>query len=214
MVLRHELQNEPASGYVDGLQLYQRQMVNALKRGLLVICFSASTTYAALELTPTIDEFMLDGVKIQQLAFRDGEKKITYQPPRQWDYRGSGDRLVLHPPGKTQAEAVIVRLTIAKPVGFDAEGAKKLVDETTAGLPAGSTNVTVAAPEKNPVNINRKETFLVTIKYQFGGEKYERSILFVNREGEQLRFQLTCREADFEQLNRAFFASHFTWQNL
>jgi hypothetical protein len=189
-------------------------MVNALRRALLVICFSAGPACAALELTPTIDEFTLDGVTIQQLAFRDGEKKVTYQPPRQWDYRGSPDRLVLHPPGKTQAEAVIMRLTIPQPTGFAPDGAKKLVDEMTAALPSGSSNVTVAAQEKNPVSINRKETFLVTIKYQFGGEKYARSVLFVNREGEQLRFQLTCREADYEQINRAFFASHFTWQNL
>lgn len=190
-------------------------MVNALKRALLAICFCcASTTFATLELTPAIDEFTLDGVKMQQLAFRDGQKKITYQPPRQWDYRGSADRLVLHPPGKTQAEAVIIRLTIPQPTGFDAEGVTKLVAEAVTALPAGSAAVAVAAQEKNPVSINRKETFLVTIKYQFGGEKYARSVLFVNREGEQLRFQLTCREADFDQLNRAFFASHFTWQNL
>ena len=62
--------------------------------------------------------------------------------------------------------------------------------------------------------IQGKETFLVTISYAYYGQKYRRSILFLNRGNEQIRSQLTCREADFDGLQAAFFHSQFTWQNL
>jgi hypothetical protein len=55
---------------------------------------------------------------------------------------------------------------------------------------------------------------LVTLSYTFYGQKYGRSILFLNRGNEQIRFQLTCPDRDFQELHRAFLASQYTWQNL
>ncbi len=62
--------------------------------------------------------------------------------------------------------------------------------------------------------IQRKETFLIKLNYTFFGQKYGRSILFLNRGNEQIRSQLTCREADFKELQGAFLRSHYTWQQL
>ena len=79
---------------------------------------------------------------------------------------------------------------------------------------SGSTNVTLVSQEMNPVKIGGKETFLVIVSYIFYGEQYERSMMFMNRGSEQIRFQLASRAADFKDLQRAFLASHFTWYNL
>ena len=68
---------------------------------------------------------------------------------------------------------------------------KKLVQEVTASVPPGGTNIQLVSQEKNPLMIERKETFLVTLSYNFYGGAYSRSILFLNRGTEQIQFQLT-----------------------
>jgi hypothetical protein len=170
---------------------------------------------ADLQFTPKIADYELDGVKLKQLAFSDGNAKdITYAPPRGWDYSGNTSQLTLRPRNKKQAEATISKITLPGPVTFDEETAKELVKEMMASLPHGSTNVQVVSQEKNRLLIERKETFLVTLGYTLYGERYSRSILFLNRGNEQIRFQLACRQADFEELQKAFLASHYSWQNL
>jgi hypothetical protein len=170
---------------------------------------------ADLQFTPKIAEYELDGVKFKQLAFSDGDaKEITYAPPRGWDYSGTASQLTLHPRNKKQAEATISKIMLPRPVRFDEETMKGLVEEVIAALPHNSTNVQVVSQEKNPLMIEGKETFLVTLAYTFYGENYGRSILFLNRGNEQIRFQLGCRQADFQELQKAFLASQYSWQNL
>jgi hypothetical protein len=186
-----------------------RPLIHTVIAALLI-----ASARAELQLTPSVVQYELDGVKLKQLAFSDGAKQVTYQAPRGWDYAGSASQLTLHPPNKSQAEAIIYKAPLLQPASFDDETAKKLVDEAITSVPKGSTDVTLASQEKNPLLINRKETFLVTFTYNFYGESYTRSILFLNRGNEQIRFQLVCRQADFKELQKAFLGSHYSWHNL
>ena len=188
-------------------------MVYSLRLVLIGTVFVASAR-AELQLTPRVDEFELDGAKLKQLAFPDGDRKVTYQSPRGWDYSGSATQLTLRPPKKAQASATITRIPLSETGAFDDQSLKKLVAEATALAPKGSTNVTVVSQEKNPLRINRKETFLVILSYDFYGENYSRSILFLNRDKEQIRFQLTSRQSDFNELQKAFLSSQYSWHNL
>ena len=176
--------------------------------------FFIASAHAELQLSPKVSEYELDGVKLKQLAFSDDGKTVTYQSPRGWDCSGSATQLTLRPPNKAQAEATITRVPLSQPGSFDDESLKKLVSEAAARVPKGSENISVVSQEKNPLMIQGKETFLLTFSYTFYGQKYARSILFLNRGNEQIRSQLTCREADFKELQRAFLASQYTWQNL
>jgi hypothetical protein len=169
---------------------------------------------AELILTPNPSEYEVEGVKFKQVAFMDGDKKVTYKPPFRWQYSGSAAQLTLYPPDKTQAEAVISRVALPSPGPFDEDTMKKLVAEVTTMLPKESSEVSVVAEEKNPILISNKETFEVLLKYKLLGQLFERSILFLNRDKEQMRFQFTAREADFNQLHGDFRASLCTWQNL
>src|SRR3979411_2223571 len=132
---------------------------------ILVGTFFVASARAELLLTPSIDEFELDGAKLKQLAFQDGGKKVTYQSPRGWDYSGGATQLTLRPPKKTQAEATITRIPLPAPGVFDGETLKKLVADPAALAPKGSQNVAIISQEKNPLLINRKETFLVVVNY-------------------------------------------------
>ncbi|MBV9009460.1 MAG: hypothetical protein JO354_09895, partial [Verrucomicrobia bacterium] len=148
------------------------------------------------------------------VAFSDGEKKITYQPPRGWEYNGTSAQFTLHPPGKIQAEATISRLPLSAPSTFDDETVKRLTAQAVALLPKESSEVTVVSQENSPLTINHKETLEVVLSYRLLGQLYYRSILFLNRENEQVRFQLTARETDFKELHAAFQSSLFSIQNL
>jgi hypothetical protein len=185
----------------------------------LVLTFISLILVAAaradLQLTPRSSQYELDGVKFKQLAFSDGGvKEITYAPPRGWDYSGSDNQLTLHPPNKSQAEATISKVSLAQPASFDDKTVKKLADEAIASVPHGSTNVQLISQEKDPLMIERKETFLVILAYTLYGENYSRSILFLNRGKEQIRFHLACRQTDFKELQKAFLGSQYSWQNL
>ena len=186
-----------------------RSLIHAVIAALLIV-----SARAELQLTPSVVQYELDGVKLKQLAFSDGAKQVTYQAPRGWEYSGSATQLTLRPPNKPQGEATITRIPLPQPGSFDDESLKKLVTEAVASVPKGSENVTVVSQEKNPLLINRKETFLMTLAYNFYGASYSRSILFLNRGNEQIRFQLTCHQADFNELQKAFLGSQYSWQNL
>jgi hypothetical protein len=91
---------------------------------------------------------------------------------------------------------------------------KRLAEEVMTSAPAGAKRVTLVSQEKNSVQIERKETFLVIINFELYGIPQARSVMFLNRGTEQIRFQLTCPQATFAKLQKQFFGSHFTWQNL
>jgi hypothetical protein len=174
----------------------------------------AAAAHADLKLIPRVSDYESDGVKIKLLVFTDGDKEVTYQSPRGWDYSGSATQLILHPVNKSQAEGTITRISLTESGNFDDESLKTLVAQATAALPQGSEKITLVSQEKNPLRINRRETFLLVFAYTLFGQPYNRSILFLNREKEQIRFQLVCREADFKELQKAFLGSQYSWQNL
>ena len=186
-----------------------RPLILALAGSVLI-----APARAELDLTPKLSEYELDGVKFKQLAFSDGSKTVTYAPPRGWDYSGSATQLTLRPPGKSQAEAKITKVALSQPASFDGETVNKLVQKAIASAPPGTTSIQLVSQEKNPLKIERKETFLVTLSYSSYGNAYNRSILLLNRGTEQIQFQLDCRQADFRELQTVFLDSQHSWQNL
>jgi hypothetical protein len=169
---------------------------------------------ADLEFTPHVEEYDLDGVKLKQLSFADGQRRVTYTPPKKWEYSGGGNRLVLRPPSQSAAEAVISVSRIQRPEVFDDVTTKRLCDEVLASVPRGAINVSLVSQQVNPLQIERKDTFLVVINYDYYSYPYARSVMFLNRQNEQVRFQLTCYRNTFRDLQKAFQNSHYSWQNL
>jgi hypothetical protein len=181
---------------------------------IFISVFLVASARADLHLTPKVAEYEQDGAKFKHLVFTAGDKEVTYSPPRGWEYFGSANQLTLRPPNKAQAEATISRISHSEPEKSDEESVKENVAEAVALVPKSSENVTVISQEKNPLLINRKETFLVILGYNLFGQAYNRSVLFLNRGNEQIRFQLVCHQADFKELQKAFLGSQYTWKNL
>ncbi|MGZ5552082.1 MAG: hypothetical protein ACXWHF_00435 [Chthoniobacterales bacterium] len=177
--------------------------------GLLFLCEAR----ADLQLVPTLTEYELDGVKLKQAVFPDGDTQVSYTPPSGWSYSGSKNVLVLHPPDYLKAEAKIKVAKLPEVERFDEVTIKRLSEELVASLPNGATRVTVTQ-QTNPLLIERKETCLFVISYDFNMESYVRSVMLLNRKDEQVRFELICLKPDFPALQKAFQGSHYSWQNL
>lgn len=174
----------------------------------------ASFAQADLDLTPRVEEYQLDGLKLRQIVFADGERRVTYTPPRKWEYSGGGNRFVLHPASESVAEATITVSKVPRTEVFDETTTKRLCQDALSTVPSGATNVTLVSQQMNPLIIERKETFLVVINYDYYSYPYARSVMFLNRQKEQIRFQLTCDRNSFRDLQKAFEGSHYSWQNL
>lgn len=179
-----------------------------------LVALAATSARADLQLTPEPSEYELEGVKLKQLLFHDGQKPVTYQSPRDWDYSGSANQLALHPPGKAQAQATVSKVALAQPGTFDEASLKKFMAGIAELLPKGSSAAAVVSQEKDPVKISGKETFQVVLSYNVLGQPFKRSVLFLNRDHDQLRFELVAREEDFKDLQQAFQSSLCTWRGL
>lgn len=178
----------------------------------LLIVLLAGTANASVDFTTTTSERVLSGVKFQQLVFHQDGRTITYEQPRGWKYSGDASRITLTPPDISQAEAAIEQSPLAAPQIFDERTMKTLQEMVMASVPGNSQNVTLVSAEKNPLMIDRQETFEVVITYQASGVEFQRSVLFLNLKDTQLRFRITTRKQDFEKLSKAFRGSIFSWQ--
>lgn len=188
-------------------------MVHAITVFCAYILFACAAA-AEVNLTPRVEEYEGDGMKFKQLVFADGDSRVIYGPPANWDYAGSPKLFKLHPRGKGQAEALVYSIPVQKPRAFDEESAKHLVAEVISQSPAGSSGIAVVASARYPLMIERKETYQVTVRYSNAGSNFVRSTIFLNREREQFRFELVCREEDFKELGKQFQGSLYSLQNL
>ena len=188
-------------------------MVHAVRISAVLLC-TAGLAYADLDLTPRLQTYELEGVQMRQLVFNDGEQQVTYSPPRNWEYSGGGNRFVLRPKTETAAEAEITTTKTQSPASFNQASVKRLTDEVLSSVPENATNVELVSQQVNPLLIDRKETLLVIIRYNYYSQSYQRSVMFLNRKNEQIRFQLTSYRDSFEKLQKSFESSHYSWQNL
>jgi hypothetical protein len=183
-----------------------------VKTASIFFLTALTAAQAALDLTPVVGVRVLDGIKFQQLSFSDNGRTITYEQPMGWSYRAETNRVVFVPPNLSQAEAAIEQVQPEAGQTFDEETMKRLQDQVLHSAPPGSQKAEVVAAEKNPVMINRQETFEVTISYQLSGTPFRRSVLFLNLPDTQVRFRVTAKEQDFDKVHRAFRGSVYSWQ--
>jgi hypothetical protein len=190
----------------------------SLKRcsALLVLAILCATDLRAeLNLSPRREDFELDGVNLWRLAFENGtDWKATYQPPAGWSYSGGTNELALQPPGKTQVSVVITKIGSDRAISFGEGDREKLKQRAIEALPEGSTEIKVEEPQLNVLQISGKDTCLVKVRYRSFGEKFQRYFLLLNLSEGQLRFQLTCRERDYDELVQAFQRSLYSWQHV
>ena len=178
---------------------------------LPLLFLTTVTGRGGIDLTPSVNEYVAQGIKVQQLTFKEDKGQIEYEPPSGWKFDGGPNQLHLVPPQKNFAEAVVAVAQLNKPQSLDENTIKLLEQQFVANLPAGSQFVKIEQEVPNSVLLDGNASFEVTVSYQSTGEKFLRSALFVNLRDTQLVFRLTARKDDFQALHREFKASIFSW---
>jgi hypothetical protein len=178
----------------------------------LALCFVCSVTKAGITFNSGTDERTLEGIKFQQLVFRDNGRKVTYEQPRGWTYVAEAGRVRLTPPGITQAQGEIDQLPLAAPIIFDDASTTKLQQQALAALPPGNQDAKVELEEKSPFKKNDCDTYAVTLSYRLYGQEFSTSFLFLNLPDAVVRFRATAKKPDFENVQRALRASILSWQ--
>jgi len=171
---------------------------------LLALAASVQSAQAVVDLTPTPAEYTAQGITIQQLVFLDGKQRVSYEPPRRWNYRFDGGQLTLTPPMIERTDAVIQAIPLTASLLLDEKGVAALKQQFVAALPPGSQMAEITGEESNPVVVEENTSYAVTASYQTMGETFMRCTVFMNIRDTQLRFQLTARKADFADVNAAF----------
>jgi hypothetical protein len=173
-----------------------------------------SSAQAGVDFTPTGGERVLEGIVFKQILFHQDGHPIAYEQPHGWTFTGDAVAMRLAPPNLSQAQATMEQAHLSAPQLLNDATTAQLRQQVLASVPNGAQNIALVAEEKNPLRINQRETYAVTVSYNFYGQDYELSVLFANLADTQLRFRTVARKADFEKVHRAFRASLFTlsWQ--
>jgi len=183
-----------------------------MRRILLLVLFAWSlSAKAAIDLTPTTSEYIAEGLTFRQFSLKDGERRIIFEPPQHWAYRGTSAMMQFTPADIPRADAVIQVADAKAPGRLDDNAITSLREKFMAALPAGCQGAQIISEEFNPVQFEGASSYGITGKYHAVGEIFVRSVVFVNLPVTQLTFRLTARQADFDKLNKPFRGSVLSW---
>ena len=140
----------------------------------------AANALAGIDFTPTGGERVLEGIHFKQILFHQGGREIAYEAPRGWSYSGDAAQFRLTPPGVSQAQASIEQAALPAPQPMDDAIVKQLQQATLAAVPSGAQNVALVSEEKNPMRIDKQETYEAVVGYNFFGQDYQLSVLYAN----------------------------------
>lgn len=179
---------------------------------LLLLAAITGSARAAIDFTPSINEYTGEGIVYRKVTFKNDEGSIVYLPPNGWHIRGGKDQAQLTPPRTKFGEAIIQARPLPSPQPFDDATAQALERQVLQQAPPNSQGVEILKREQNPVLMNQYLSFEVVIAYQTLGYAFQRSVLFIHSPNAELIFQFSAPKAEFAAFNDAFHRSIGTWQ--
>ena len=190
-------------------------MVSGVRNVALVafLAFALGIVRAEISLTPTYSVRELEGCKFPQLEFRDGNKKITYEPPPGWQAMARDSQtLGLTPPGKDMVSVKIKFFPTQGRLVLDEAQLQHFKDTANQLLPEESKIMAEPTVIPSPLLLNGHPTCEVDVYFALHSQRFRMSVLFVDLGESQLRFSLISRPGDFDELHKAFRASWYSWQ--
>jgi len=132
--------------------------------------------------------------------------------PRLWSCRGDALRLGFTPPDQSLAEGIVQAAPAKGGQLFDEPAVKTLEAQVLGTLPAGSQGAIVISKVENPVILYQNLSYEFVVSYQTLGQSFQRSVIFVNCPDKQLIFTFSAPKPVFDNLNKAFRRSIYSWQ--
>jgi hypothetical protein len=190
-------------------------MVSGIRSLALVAILASAlgSLRAEISLTPTYSVRELEGCKFPQLEFRDGNKKITYEPPAGWQaVARDSQTLGLSPAGKDMVSAKIKFLPTQGRLVLDEAQLQHFKDTANQLVPPESRIMAEPTVTASPLLLSGYPTCEIDLYFVLHSQRFRMSVLFVDLGESQLRFSLISRPGDFEELHKAFRASWYSWQ--
>ena len=186
-------------------------MVHAITSAVTLLFLSAIAC-AEVDFSPRESFYLAEATKVPNVAFRDGNKDITYTPPGSWILSGGGRKLTLTPPNTGQAEAVMQTTPVTEALPATEASFKAYTEIALRLISHEASKVTVADPAIAAVRVSGHDLVEITVTYALYGQQFTTNILFLPHGKEQIMFQMTARTADYGTLGKAFRASLFSLQ--
>jgi len=190
-------------------------MVQRIAATTAVIFLAIGSTSAQIDLTLKDTFYEVEGIRVPNVSFRNGDRDVAYSPPGDWTLSGDGQKLTLTPKNKIQAGAVISVLATREPSpAATGENLKHYEQVAQTLLPKGASKIEVVEAVVSPLRISGRPMVEVTVAYNFFGQSFRMNALFLPREKEELRFQIAARASDYAEIFQAFRGSLYSMQGL
>jgi hypothetical protein len=167
----------------------------------------------AMDFLPHYDESVQDGFPVKRLYFSDQAQRIYLSVPKGWRVTGDSQRGSFTPENLNQASVVLENSPLNPKIPFAGDGLELYRKTAAALIPAGASNVHVDFERMGELQINGWSSFEISFSYNFYGQSFMSSALFINiAKEEQIRFCVATRQEDFEkvyQQGRTTLASWF-----
>lgn len=159
-------------------------------KSLLLLLITWAVSASALDLTPIETKASGEGGQYTYVEFRDGHTKMTYMPPKAWDFRGDASCFRMADRDVSSAEIDITLRSLKDPLKLDDSNLKEFEEIAVRGLPQGAIKVETESTVFNPMEIDGHKTVEVVVCYNFFGQTIKASSLFAIRECAPVRFRV------------------------
>lgn len=167
----------------------------------------------AIDFTPRFTDTIDDDVPFHRMYFSEGDQRIFYRPPPTWVLSGNGEAAAFTPKDSALASVKIENAPAEHVnIPFDVPGSGTLRNIARALVPPDATEVTEIWEMPNPVVLQGWTSFEVGFDYVQFGQRFCRSILFINLDtNRQIHFIVSAVPAEFQPLYKTAYRTLATW---
>ncbi len=179
-----------------------------------LLAVPAAVPVRALDFTLSTKSVEEDGYPRQVSFFTyDARTSVIIRAPATWRITTTPDTLVMSSPVLPGAEVRLEKSLFAPAMPFQGEDLKRYRQAAQAQAPPGSTEVVVTGDKENPLPILDWTGHEFILEYAFYGQRFKRSVLFLNLDNvQQLRVTAVGAAADFDRVQQAAYKLMQSWQ--
>ena len=155
-----------------------------------------------------------DGFTREQLYVRNDERSdVLLSLPARWTRTDGAASLTLEPPDVRNSLVRVEKSTLAPNTEFREKGLDTYRQRAQAEIPQGATNVLYREEHDNPLPLFGWKDHEFVFTYDFFGQAYRRSVVFVNLNArEQIVLTCVAPAENFPAVREAGFDVLRSWQ--
>ena len=186
------------------------------KIALLTLLALSVGTRSAHALSFDLGQFSYqeDGFTREQTFFpNDDQTRIYISLPRTWTVTAGGSTLALGNPAVPNCAIRLEKSSFTPDVAFKDKGLDGYRSRALAQVPNGSVGVQVSQEQADPLPIFGWHDYEFFIDYEFYGQTFRRSVLFLDlNPKEQLVLSTVSLKADFDRTHEVALDVLRSWQ--